>query len=424
MQSIKEVRFEFPCVTDFKRSDLAQFSSSCQIRSDLPSPDPSSDFSSSSFAARPSDDSLTGLAELQAAHKNLQDSYEKLSIQHQLLTEEHSAELRSLNGPGGKQPVRAVDNGRTEAGFKAEIDRLQKELSRTESIIADSEKTASKQRGEIESLTRRLDELSAKAIQAEHLKDQLDEHKHASDKVKKMENTVEKYKKKLEDAAAARRMVRALEDENLALLEKHTALEEELQQASMQKPLVFSYKSTISELEEKIGKLNQENDDLRNQVKEKTERLEAAEGELSAEKEAVTLLEERLQEVEQVGEANPRRPKGQNGKTNEGVDGSSDDEEDNEHNLSGMAIELDSAVSGRTTTDLKLQIRKLSRELRTVLANKADASRIIVLETLLEDNKRMKARYEEQYLSERRDRLHLDSQLEKIRNGQTTKADR
>ena len=77
----------------------------------------------------------------------------------------------------------------------------------------------------------------------------------------------------------------------------------------------------------------------------------------------------------------------------------------------------DSALAGTTMTDLKLQVRKLQRELEAVRKNEADASRVLVLEDLLEDANRMKARYEADYLAAHREKLVLQNDLEEIRSG-------
>lgn len=53
-----------------------------------------------------------------------------------------------------------------------------------------------------------IDELSAQAIEAEKLRDEIDEYRHAADKLAKAENTLEKYKKKLEEAADVRRALK------------------------------------------------------------------------------------------------------------------------------------------------------------------------------------------------------------------------
>ncbi|KAF8136153.1 HOOK-domain-containing protein [Boletus edulis] len=88
-----------------------------------------------------------------------------------------------------------------------------------------------------------------------------------------------------------------------------------------------------------------------------------------------------------------------------------------ETNSFALNNELDNALSGTTMTDLKLQIKKLERELSAVKKNEADGSRILVLENLLEDANRTKSRYEADYLAAHREKLVLQRDLEEIRSG-------
>lgn len=83
----------------------------------------------------------------------------------------------------------------------------------------------------------------------------------------------------------------------------------------------------------------------------------------------------------------------------------------------GLDGELDDAITGTTMTDLKLQVKKLQRELTSVKKNEADASRILVLQNLLEDANRTKARYEADYMTAHREKLMLQRDLEEIRSG-------
>ena len=69
--------------------------------------------------------------------------------------------------------------------------------------------------------------------------------------------------------------------------------------------------------------------------------------------------------------------------------------------------------------ELKLEIRKLQRELDAAKSNQTDSSRVLVLENLLDDSNRMKTRYEAEYLAAHRDKLVLQKDLEDIRNGRT-----
>lgn len=58
------------------------------------------------------------------------------------------------------------------------------------------------------SLTPQIDELTARAEEADRLKDQMDELRHAADRATKAENVVEKYKRKLEETADVRRSLK------------------------------------------------------------------------------------------------------------------------------------------------------------------------------------------------------------------------
>jgi hypothetical protein len=55
---------------------------------------------------------------------------------------------------------------------------------------------------------RKIDELQVQADEAVRLKDQVDEYRHAAEKLSKTENVMEKYKKKLEEGAELRKKVK------------------------------------------------------------------------------------------------------------------------------------------------------------------------------------------------------------------------
>lgn len=101
-------------------------------------------------------------------------------------------------------------------------------------------------------------------------------------------------------------------------------------------------------------------------------------------------------------------------------DDSMNDDDDLDPDLTG---ELDDALKGTTMTDLKIRVRKLARELEAAQANKADVSRILVLENLLDDSNRMKTKYENDYLKEHQGKLVLMNELETIRNGKSSLGD-
>ena len=84
--------------------------------------------------------------------------------------------------------------------------------------------------------------------------------------------------------------------------------------------------------------------------------------------------------------------------------------------MTGHAHEID--LGQHTNRPLSLRVH-LTRELEAVRKNEADASRVLVLENLLDDANRMKARYEADYLAAHREQLVLQQKLEEIRSGKS-----
>jgi len=234
---------------------------------------------------------------------------------------------------------------------------------------------------------------------------------------------MEKYKKKLQESADLRQNLKALEKQNASLVDKNAVLEEEYRKVAAFKPLMESYKTQILDLEAKNATRSQEIESLSFQLEEAKNKLKIALAEKTKDAEALELYQERVRELElntttrsRVIERVEIKSPGING-PNETVALSSELAQDDDSMAHGLGSELDDAISGTTMTDLKLQIRKLQRELKGMKKNEADATRILVLENLLEDANRMKARYEQDYLTAHREKLVLMRDLEDIRSG-------
>ncbi|KAF8589935.1 HOOK-domain-containing protein [Ramaria rubella] len=313
--------------------------------------------------------------------------------------------------------------------MRAEIDRLRVELQKSEENLGMTEAELDKHTGLVTDLTRKVDELQIKADQAARLKDQVDEYRHAADKLQKTENVMEKYKKKLEESADLRRNIKALEEQNASLVDKNASLEEEYRKVAAFRPLMESYKTQIADLETKGSTRAKEMDSLKFELDQARTRLRIAAEERAKDSEALELYQERVRELELMSTRRPRAKSTSSmavaGETMDhthmtegellGELGGDDDPADGQ----GLGGELDDAITGTTTTDLKLQVRQLKRDLEAARTNQADLSRVLVLENLLEDANRMKARYEADYLAAHREKLVLQSDLEEIREGKT-----
>ncbi|GAA5856523.1 hypothetical protein JCM8547_008784 [Rhodosporidiobolus lusitaniae] len=356
---------------------------------------------------------------LQVVYEDLVEQFNALKEEHEeALSRAEAAETRANEAVAKEQ---AEKNERNDQAFKAEIDRLRGELQKTENQLGEAEQVVERQTKMLEELTRKVDDLAPRAEEAVKLKDEMDEYRHASEKAKKLENVIEKYKAKLNEAAETRRMVKSLEDQNATLLDRHAALEEEHAKISAFKPLMEQYKTKLDALEASSSAAKREQEVLKLQLERTRDALRVSEEERRGMEEQGGLLEERVRELEMEGAAKKGRPTA--GGMRESTATLGGEEDSFAVTGGGVGEELDDALSGTTTTDLKLQIRRLTRELDAAKGQQADASRTVVLENLLEDAQRMKKRYEGDFLKEHREKLVLQARLEEIMSGKSRLGD-
>ncbi|KAG8932676.1 hypothetical protein FRC02_000779 [Tulasnella sp. 418] len=353
-------------------------------------------------------------------HRTLQTSFDDLTLEKDDL----SSQLRDMRRQADDRR-----NDRADAYMKAEIDRLKTELQKSEDNLGMAENELDKQMTVAAEMSRKVDELQAKANEAVRLKDQLDEYRHAADKLQKTENVMEKYKKKLEESADLRRTVKALEEQNATLVDKNASLEEEYRKVAGFKPLMESYKQQIADLEAKGSEKQKQMETLKFELDQSKTKLKMTLEERAKDAEALELYQERVKELELRSVSRPQAKSASSG-TPVVAESMQDlvesdlrkvDEETEDDmlvdNAAGLGGELDDAITGTTMTDLKLQVRKLQRELEAAKSNQAEASKVLVLENLLEDANRMKTRYEADYLAAHREKLVLQNELEEIRSG-------
>lgn len=199
-------------------------------------------------------------------------------------------------------------------------------------------------------------------------------------------------------------------------MDKNASLEEEYRKVAAFKPLMESYKSQITDLESKAASRNKAHETALFELEQTRTKLRITEEGRAKDSEALELYQERVRELE----LSSHRPIADQSKRQSSQDTESstfdrgDEDEDLFNRLGG---ELDDALTGTTMTDLKLQVRKLTRELEDLRTNQLDTSRVLVLENLLDDANRMKARYEADYLASHREKLILQNELEEIRSG-------
>lgn len=280
----------------------------------------------------------------------------------------------------------------------------------------------------IDEQRKRIDELNDVDEQNRGLRDQLDEVKHEIERARKLEHVIEKYKKKLDESADLRRQLKTLEEQNTEILDRNVTLEDEYRKVSAFKPLMEQYKTQIATLESSLGNQRREKDRLSYELESVTSRLQQVEEEREREGEELALFESRVKELE---EEIPLR-RASKADTSEMIDDSFDVRAAEEETgiIAGIGGELNDAIEGRTMTSLKLELRKLKRQLRLLkktndgLQDEEEVkSRVVVLENLLEDSNRMKRKYEDDYLNVYREKLVIANQLEEIRSGKSISGD-
>lgn len=298
--------------------------------------------------------------------------------------------------------------------YQAEVDRLRSELDTTANTLAEAESTNATASSQVDHLKQQVEDLRAKASEADRLKDHVDELRHNSDKLAKSEAVIEKYKKKLEDGADMRRNLKALETQNASLVDANAALEEHNSTMKSYKPLLEQYKSKISSLEESVASSSRENEQLKYQLDETTAALRAAE----EEKEQSDARQQEL-DFQTIGqELASRKTAGPSAGPRSVHDSAFNDSlspETDELNEEGNSA-ADDSFDTNTMTQLRQQVRSLQRQVASS-SHAADNNRTLVLQNLLDDANRMKARYESDYLTEMRSKLKAENQLDEIRKG-------
>lgn len=229
----------------------------------------------------------------------------------------------------------------------------------------------------------------------------MDEYKHAIEKLQKTENVIEKYKKKLEEGADLRRQIKVIEDQNQELVERNREIEEEYRKVLAFKSLMESYKDQILALETKNSTLAKDKNKIEYEARQQYQKLQEVEASRMRDTEQISLLEDKVRELEFSG--------------GQGVPLSNDLQDMETDDMEGMLMGQQTSY----TTELKLKISRLERELQNLKEEKQDegGSKSTVLQHLLDDANRLKAKFEQEYLEEHQAKIVLQGELDRIRSG-------
>ncbi|KAM0787021.1 hypothetical protein ACM66B_006288 [Microbotryomycetes sp. NB124-2] len=328
----------------------------------------------------------------------LQFAYDSLMQSFNALKDEHEAALSSLaKADKQAQEAKSARSDKPDVVHKAELERVKATLSKTEEQLTEVEQTAADQQKLVEELSRKVEELTPRAEEATRLKDQLDEHKHASERLKKTEHVVEKYKKKLEEAGDLRRQIKSLETENAELVDKYALLEEEHSKLAAETPQITVFQSQIDKLQAKLSTATRESEQLRHDLGLALSREEELKKQCERDTETIASLEERTRELE----------------SNDVTNGGS------HHDVDDRSLSLD----GESSSNLKLKVRRLQRELDKLREGGDTKAGESTLQVELAEVERLRHKYEVEWLAEHRKRLALETQLDEIASGKSKHGD-
>uniref|UniRef100_A0A669DXJ6 Hook microtubule tethering protein 3 n=1 Tax=Oreochromis niloticus TaxID=8128 RepID=A0A669DXJ6_ORENI len=149
----------------------------------------------------------------------LQEEKSSLLAENQVLMERlnQSDSIEDINSPAGRRHLQ----------LQTQLEQLQEETFRLEAAKDDYRIRCEELEKELLDVKSQNEDLTSLADEAQSLKDEIDVLRHSSDKVSKLEGTVEHYKKKLEDMGLLRRQNKLMEEKNTALIEHVIRLQHE-----------------------------------------------------------------------------------------------------------------------------------------------------------------------------------------------------
>ncbi|KAJ9056491.1 hypothetical protein DSO57_1032502 [Entomophthora muscae] len=363
-----------------------------------------SSISSSPAAANNSHDAnmhhLRKLEELKEDHER---EIERLKRDYDVMMEElkHNRNIMDENQAERKillQKVKmfeessalAADFSKAESLFKQEIDELRKSLSKAEEKRQEAEYIISKKDADLSSQESQLASLQLKCGQLEQLENKVRELKQTNDRLQRSDNTVSKYKKRLEDFEDIKKRLKESEEENFRQIQANSTLEEEVHKLNGFKVLVDSYKERMIELENKINTITIEKE--RKQIENR------------GLKETISILEierDRYQEESMGYEAKLR------------------DMELGQAPLSELMSSGETNLNEVQVQSYKTKIIKLEQELSAIRNGTRESGptqRIIILESMLEDSKKARAKVEEELITAHRKNIMLDEELKRFQS--------
>lgn len=318
----------------------------------------------------------------------LQEEKSSLLAENQVLMERlnQSDSIEDINSPAGRRHLQ----------LQTQLEQLQEETFRLEASKDDYRIRCEELEKELLDVKSQNEELTALADEAQSLKDEMDVLRHSSDKVSKLEGTVEHYKKKLEDMGLLRRQNKLMEEKNTVLMQTNVGLEEELRKANAAKAQLETYKRQVVELQNKLSEESKKADKMEfeyKRVKEKVDSLQKEKDRMRTERDS---LKETIEELHCVQAQEGQLTSGLAPWTSSGASDS-------------LAAEI-------TTPEMREHLIRLQHENKMLkLAQEgSDNEKIALLQSLLEDANRRKSELETENRLVNQRLMEEQSQVEEL----------
>lgn len=330
----------------------------------------------------------------------LQEEKSSLLAENQVLMERlnQSDSIEDVNSPAGRRHLQ----------LQTQLEQLQEETFRLEAAKDDYRIRCEELEKELVDVKSQNEELTSLADEAQSLKDEMDILRHTSDKVSKLEGTIEHYKKKLEDMGLLRRQIKLLEEKNTALMQTNVSLEEELRKANAAKGQLETYKRQVVELQNRLSEESKKADKMEfeyKRLKEKVDSLQKEKDRMRSERDS---LKETIEELHCVQAQEGQLTSGRFPMvSNDGSD--------------SLAAEI-------TTPEIREHLIRLQHENKMLkLAQEgSDNEKIALLQSLLEDANRRKNELETENRLINQRLMEEQSQVEELQKSlqeQDSKAD-
>uniref|UniRef100_A0A8C6LVD0 Hook microtubule tethering protein 3 n=1 Tax=Nothobranchius furzeri TaxID=105023 RepID=A0A8C6LVD0_NOTFU len=227
----------------------------------------------------------------------LQDEKSSLLAENQVLLERlnQSDSIEDINSPAGRRHLQ----------LQTQVEQLQEETFRLEAAKDDYRIRCEELEKELLDVKSQNEDLTSLADEAQSLKDEIDVLRHSSDKVSKLEGTVEHYKKKLEDMGLLRRQIKLLEEKSAVLMQTNVGLEEELRKANATKGQLETYKRQVVELQNRLSEESKKADKMEfeyKRLKEKVDSLQKEKDRMRSERDSLKETIDELHCVQAQGQ--------------------------------------------------------------------------------------------------------------------------